>query len=89
MTSPTTREDFTRFFEQAHIKDVVSYLRLVTNPRDELAWKRVLRLVPNVGPATASHEKAREAAGNAERSFARAVRERIGATVRARESRLS
>ncbi len=43
-----------RFFEQAHIKDVISYLRLVTNPRDELAWKRVLRLIPNVGPATAN-----------------------------------
>ena len=43
-----------RFFEQAHIKDVVSYLRLVANPRDELAWKRVLRLIPNVGAATAN-----------------------------------
>lgn len=43
-----------RFFEQAHIKDVVSYLRLITNPRDELAWKRVLRLIPNVGTATAN-----------------------------------
>ncbi len=43
-----------RFFEQAHIKDVISYLRLVTNARDELAWKRVLRLIPNVGPATAN-----------------------------------
>jgi DNA helicase-2/ATP-dependent DNA helicase PcrA len=43
-----------RFFEQAHIKDVVAYLRLVANPRDELAWKRVLRLIPNVGPATAN-----------------------------------
>ena len=32
-----------RFFEQAHIKDVISYLRVVTNPRDELAWKRILR----------------------------------------------
>ena len=42
-----------RFFEQAHIKDVISYLRLVCNPRDELAWKRVLRLIPNVGNATA------------------------------------
>ncbi|MDT5159563.1 MAG: ATP-dependent helicase UvrD/PcrA [Acidobacteriota bacterium] len=41
-----------RFFEQAHIKDVVAYLRLVANPRDELAWKRVLRLIPNVGAAT-------------------------------------
>jgi DNA helicase-2/ATP-dependent DNA helicase PcrA len=43
-----------RFFEQAHIKDVVSYLRLVANPKDELAWKRVLKLIPNVGVATAA-----------------------------------
>jgi DNA helicase-2/ATP-dependent DNA helicase PcrA len=43
-----------RFFEQAHIKDVVSYLRLVVNPRDELAWKRVLKLIPQVGNATAN-----------------------------------
>jgi DNA helicase-2/ATP-dependent DNA helicase PcrA len=43
-----------RFFEQAHIKDVLAYLRLVTNPRDELAWQRVLKLIPNVGPATAA-----------------------------------
>ncbi|HQR36788.1 MAG TPA: ATP-dependent helicase [Blastocatellia bacterium] len=43
-----------RFFEQAHIKDVISYLRLVVNPRDELAWKRVLRLIPRVGARTAA-----------------------------------
>jgi DNA helicase-2/ATP-dependent DNA helicase PcrA len=43
-----------RFFEQAHIKDVISYLRLVANPKDELAWKRVLKLIPNVGTATAA-----------------------------------
>ncbi|HVG32933.1 MAG TPA: ATP-dependent helicase [Pyrinomonadaceae bacterium] len=43
-----------RFFEQAHIKDVVAYLRVVTNPRDELAWKRILRLVPQIGTATAN-----------------------------------
>lgn len=43
-----------RFFEQAHIKDVISYLRIITNPRDELAWKRILRLIPQVGPATAN-----------------------------------
>jgi DNA helicase II / ATP-dependent DNA helicase PcrA len=42
-----------RFFEQAHIKDVTSYLRLIVNPRDELAWKRVLRLIPKIGNATA------------------------------------
>jgi DNA helicase II / ATP-dependent DNA helicase PcrA len=38
-----------RFFEQAHIKDVAAHLRLVTNPRDELAFKRVVRLLPGVG----------------------------------------
>ncbi|HEX7999786.1 MAG TPA: ATP-dependent helicase [Pyrinomonadaceae bacterium] len=43
-----------RFFEQAHIKDVVSYLRIITNPRDELAWKRVLRMIPQVGTTTAN-----------------------------------
>jgi DNA helicase-2/ATP-dependent DNA helicase PcrA len=44
----------TRFFEQAHLKDVISFLRIVTNPRDELAWKRVLKLIPSVGNATAN-----------------------------------
>ncbi len=39
-----------RFFEQAHIKDVVAYLRLIHNPRDELAWLRVLPMLPRVGP---------------------------------------
>jgi DNA helicase-2/ATP-dependent DNA helicase PcrA len=43
-----------RFFEQAHIKDVTSYLRLIVNPRDEVAWKRVLKLIPKIGQATAA-----------------------------------
>ncbi|MGC3956674.1 MAG: UvrD-helicase domain-containing protein [Verrucomicrobiota bacterium] len=38
-----------RFFEQAHIKDVTAYLKLVTNPRDELAFKRLVLLLPGVG----------------------------------------
>lgn len=42
-----------RFFEQAHIKDVVAYLKIVVNPFDEVAWKRVLRLYPGIGKATA------------------------------------
>ena len=42
-----------RFFEQAHIKDVTAYLRLVCNPRDELAFKRLARMVPGVGGKTA------------------------------------
>ena len=43
-----------RFFEQAHIKDVISYLKIITNTRDELAWKRVMKLYPKVGEKTAS-----------------------------------
>jgi DNA helicase-2/ATP-dependent DNA helicase PcrA len=38
-----------RFFEQAHIKDVTAYLKLVTNPRDELSFKRLVLLLPGVG----------------------------------------
>jgi DNA helicase-2/ATP-dependent DNA helicase PcrA len=44
----------TRFFEQAHIKDVTSFLRLIVNPRDELAWKRVLMMIEGIGKATAN-----------------------------------
>ena len=43
-----------RFFEQAHIKDVIAYLRIIVNPRDELAWKRVLKMIPGVGNTTAN-----------------------------------
>lgn len=43
-----------RFFEQAHLKDVISYLRIIVNPRDELAWKRILKMIPSVGNATAN-----------------------------------
>jgi DNA helicase-2/ATP-dependent DNA helicase PcrA len=42
-----------RFFEQAHIKDVVAHLRLISNPHDELAWMRVFKLVPGIGARTA------------------------------------
>jgi DNA helicase-2/ATP-dependent DNA helicase PcrA len=44
----------TRFFEQAHIKDVIAFLRARNNPRDELAWSRMLRLWPGVGTLTAA-----------------------------------
>ncbi len=43
-----------RFFEQAHIKDVLAYLRIVVNPRDEPAWRRLLLHLPGVGQAKAS-----------------------------------
>ena len=43
-----------RFFEQAHIKDVTAFLRILVNPRDEIAWKRALGLYERIGPATAN-----------------------------------
>jgi DNA helicase-2/ATP-dependent DNA helicase PcrA len=43
-----------RFFEQAHIKDVLAYLRIIVNPRDEAAWRRLLLLLPGIGPAKAA-----------------------------------
>jgi len=38
-----------RFFEQAHIKDVLSYLRVVQNPNDDLAWMRALTKHKGIG----------------------------------------
>ena len=61
-----------RFFEQAHIKDVTSYLRLLVNPRDELAWKRVLKLIPRVGQATAGRIWERLAVAEAPLALVRA-----------------
>lgn len=43
-----------RFFEQAHIKDALAYLRIVVNPRDDAAWRRLLLLLPGIGPAKAA-----------------------------------
>lgn len=41
-----------RFFEQAHIKDVSAFLRFVTNRRDETAFKRMVQLMPGIGPGS-------------------------------------
>jgi DNA helicase-2/ATP-dependent DNA helicase PcrA len=38
-----------RYFEQAHIKDVTAYLKLVGNPRDEISFKRLAKMLPGVG----------------------------------------
>lgn len=42
-----------RFLEAAHVKDLVAFLRIMENPRDELAWYRVLELFDGIGPTTA------------------------------------
>ena len=42
-----------RFLEAAHVKDLVCLARLVENPRDELAWFRILQLADGIGPGLA------------------------------------
>jgi DNA helicase II / ATP-dependent DNA helicase PcrA len=42
-----------RFVEGAHIKDFLSYLKVVHNPLDVLAWERILKLLPGLGPKRA------------------------------------
>lgn len=49
-----------RFFEQAHVRDVAAFLRVVNNPRDSAAWGRIAALLPKVGPKAAGklHDEA-------------------------------
>lgn len=42
-----------KFAEAAHIKDLLSYLRIAYNAGDQVSWLRALLLIPGVGPKTA------------------------------------
>lgn len=39
--------------ESAHMKDVLSFLRILENPADNLSWNRILLQLDKVGPKTA------------------------------------
>src|SRR5207302_9130098 len=43
-----------KFLEAAHVKDVLCVLRWAENPRSRMAGFRVARLLPGLGPATAT-----------------------------------
>lgn len=60
-----------RFFEQAHVKDLVAQIRFVANPRDTTAFLRFASLLPKVGPKTAEkiHAFASDHALKHERDF--------------------
>jgi len=55
-----------RFLETAHVRDLLSFLRLAENPFDTVAGFRVLMLLPGVGPAKAGSlmDSLREAGGH-------------------------
>lgn len=38
-----------RFFEQAHLKDVIAFLKLGANPEDDLSFRRIVRLLSGIG----------------------------------------
>jgi DNA helicase-2/ATP-dependent DNA helicase PcrA len=42
-----------KFTEAAHIKDVLAHVRVLVNPKDTLAWNRILMLIDGIGPKTA------------------------------------
>ena len=42
-----------KFYEAAHIKDVLAYLRVVGNPQDLVSWLRLLDQIRGLGPKTA------------------------------------
>ncbi|MEF2144461.1 MAG: ATP-dependent helicase [Desulfovibrionaceae bacterium] len=53
-----------RFHEAAHIKDVLSYLRLSRNPADMVAWRRALDHIKGLGPKTADRISAARLSGD-------------------------
>jgi DNA helicase-2/ATP-dependent DNA helicase PcrA len=42
-----------RFFEQAHVKDVAAFMKFAINRSDEVAFMRIVRLVPGIGGVSA------------------------------------
>ncbi|MDI6766203.1 MAG: ATP-dependent helicase [Bacteroidota bacterium] len=42
-----------KFIETAHVKDMIAYLRVLENPRDVVAWNRILLIIDGVGPRSA------------------------------------
>jgi DNA helicase-2/ATP-dependent DNA helicase PcrA len=60
-----------RFFEQAHVRDLVALLRFVFNPSDVSAWQRLVVLLPKVGEKAAQkiYAAARDHARLVQRDF--------------------
>lgn len=78
-----------RFLEAAHVKDLIAILRIMENPRDEMAWFRVLQLLDGIGPGSAARiiNHVATAGNNDPRSIAtcsvpQAAREHIAALSR-------
>ncbi|WP_430791216.1 DNA helicase PcrA [Virgibacillus flavescens] len=64
----------TKFYERKEIKDMVSYLRLITNPHDDLSFERVVN-VPKRGIGKTSVDRMRAHAAEHGISFFETVKE--------------
>jgi DNA helicase-2/ATP-dependent DNA helicase PcrA len=42
-----------KFVEAAHVKDMLSFLRILENPYDEISWFRILQMLEGIGPRSA------------------------------------
>ncbi len=61
---PYTIVGGTRFYERKEIKDLIAFLRLMVNPDDEQAWRRVLQTPPKGIGATTIQQLEAEARAN-------------------------
>jgi DNA helicase-2/ATP-dependent DNA helicase PcrA len=43
-----------RFFEQAHLKDVIAFLRIIHNPEDEISFRRIIKMFSGIGNSVAN-----------------------------------
>lgn len=41
-----------KFYETAHVKDLMAHLKIMFNPKDEISWNRAFMLIDGVGPKT-------------------------------------
>lgn len=48
-----------KFLEKEHVKDALAYLRCITNPKDEIAWFRILKLHEGIGDTFARNISAK------------------------------
>lgn len=57
-----------KFIETAHIKDLLSLLKLLVNPLDSVSWIRTLKLIPGIGNAKVNSilDKIRKSSGSFE-----------------------
>ncbi|MDP4223887.1 MAG: ATP-dependent helicase [Bacteroidota bacterium] len=81
-----------KFNERKHVKDMISYLRIVLNPYDAVAWHRILKYIQGVGFITAGKiiEKIVSGKDTFEKArFADELRRLLGTLEKARDNNIT